>query len=137
MIDSFFKNESQEEPTQEIPDLKEDKKEESSESLKTDDFISEEGRISAVLSYLPFLCFIPLLNMRENKEARFHARQGVLLFLIEILAIVFLIDGISRFIFKAILIIAIAFSIVGIYFALKGKNYKLPVIGDIIDKYKL
>ncbi|NOY88540.1 MAG: hypothetical protein GXO93_03995 [FCB group bacterium] len=137
MVDSFFKNESQEESTQEIPDLKEDKKEKSSESLETDNFISEEGRIAAILSYLPVLCFIPLLNMRENKEARFHARQGVLLFLIEILAVVFLIDGISHFIFKAILIIAVAFSIVGIYFALKGKNYRLPIIGDIIDKYKL
>jgi uncharacterized membrane protein len=61
----------------------------------------------------------------------------VLLFLVEVLALIFLIDGISDFVFKAILICAVALSVVGIYFALQGKNYKLPVVGDLADKAKL
>ena len=93
--------------------------------------------MAAIMSYIPILCFIPLLNMKDNKEAHFHARQGVMLFLIEVLAIIFLIDGISRFVFKALLIVAVALSVVGIYFALQGKNYKLPIIGDFADKAKL
>ena len=75
--------------------------------------------------------------MKENKEAHFHARQGVLLFLIEVIAVIFLIPGISGFVFKALLIVAVALSVVGIYFALQGKNYKLPIIGDLADKAKL
>jgi len=135
MTDSFFRNDPEPEETkQELPELKELGKE--SENTGGS-FETQEGRMAAILSYIPFLCFIPLLNMKDNQEARFHARQGVLLFLIEMVAIIFLIDGISDFIFKGILLVAIALSAVGIYFAVQGKNYKLPVIGDMADKSKL
>lgn len=138
MTDSFFKNEPEEKPTGEIPTL-DDSKADSNQQARPDgeSFISEEGRMAAIMSYIPILCFIPLLSMKENKEAHFHARQGVLLFLIEVIAVIFLIPGISGFVFKALLIVAVALSVVGIYFALQGKNYKLPIIGDLADKAKL
>ena len=139
MTDSFFKDstESDKNPVT-IPELENSKEDGAkTEYAYTGAFQSEEGRLAAILSYIPLLCFIPLLNMRENHEARFHARQGVLLFLIELIAVLFLIDGISDFVFKAILVGAVVLSVVGIYFALQGKNYKLPVIGDIADKSKL
>ncbi|UCG62632.1 MAG: hypothetical protein JSV52_04935 [Candidatus Zixiibacteriota bacterium] len=138
MTESFFKNEPEEKPTGEIPGL--DDNADAGESQQTggsEAFQSEEGRMAAIMAYIPILCFIPLLNMKDNKEAHFHARQGVLLFLIEVLAIIFLIPGISNFVFKAVLIVAVALSVVGIYFALQGKNFKLPVIGDLADKAKL
>ena len=138
MTDSFFKPEPEEKPTGDIPDLNEQDNQNTGEKIKDDDsFKSEEGRMAAILSYIPVLCFIPLLNMKDNKEARFHARQGVLLFLVELIAVIFLIDGISNFVFKAILIVAITLSVVGIIFSLQGKSYKLPVIGDLADKSKL
>lgn len=101
--------------------------------------LSEDDRLAAILSYIPFLCFIPLVNInwRENKEARFHARQGIVLFLIELVAVVLLIDDLARFVFKALLILAAALSIAGIYFAMQGKRIKLPIIGDIADKANL
>jgi len=98
---------------------------------------SEESRLAALIAYVPFLCFIPLINMRDNKSALFHARQGVILFLIELAAAVFLIDGISDFFFKAVLLAAVALSAAGIYSALQGKKFRLPVIGDLADKTKL
>src|SRR3972149_8973394 len=61
-------------------------------------FATEEERLAAVMSYIPFLCFVPLLNMKTTKEARLHARQGVILFLIELVAALFLIDRISNFV---------------------------------------
>jgi uncharacterized membrane protein len=97
----------------------------------------EESRLAALIAYIPFLCFIPLINMRENKSALFHARQGTILFLVELAAAVFLIDGISDFFFKAVLVAAVVMSAAGIYFALQGKNFRLPVIGDLADKTKL
>ncbi|MBI5267328.1 MAG: hypothetical protein HY851_08860 [candidate division Zixibacteria bacterium] len=102
-----------------------------------DEVGSEESRLAALIAYVPFLCFIPLLNMRDNKTALFHARQGVILFLIELLAAVFLIDGISDFFFKGVLLAAVALSAAGIYSALQGKKFRLPVIGDLADKTKL
>ena len=138
MADSFFKNEPSETPSGSIPNLDEN----AAESVEKPEaaqqgFQTEEGRLAAILSYIPLLCFIPLLNMKDNKEARFHARQGVILFLIELVAVLFLVDGISDFVFKGILIVAVALSVVGIYFALQGKSYKLPIIGDLADKTKL
>ena len=138
MADSFFKNEPSETPSGSIPNLDEN----AAESIEKPEaaqqgFQTEEGRLAAILSYIPLLCFIPLLNMKDNKEARFHARQGVILFLIELVAVLFLVDGISDFVFKGILIVAVALSVVGIYFALQGKSYKLPIISDLADKTKL
>lgn len=138
MTESFFKDESTEEPSGKIPDLDVTGDGVTHETgPEPAGFSSEEGRMAAVMSYIPILCFVPLLNMKDNKEARFHARQGVLLFLIELLAVIFLVDGISEFVFKAVLIVAVALSVAGVYFALQGKNYKLPIIGDLVDKTKL
>jgi uncharacterized membrane protein len=99
--------------------------------------LPEEARVAAVLSYIPFLCFIPLLNMRDNKEAFFHARQGLILFLFELLAALFLIGALSNLVFKLVLIFTLASSVVGIFYVLQGKKIRLPIIGDLADKIKL
>ncbi len=129
---SFFDNQSDDKSSGEIPNL-------DGSNTQSEDgrFATDEGRLAAIMSYIPFLCFIPLLNMKHNEEARFHARQGVMLFLIELLAALFLVDRIANFVFTAVLIVAVAFAIAGIYFALQGKNYKLPIVGDLADKSRL
>lgn len=98
---------------------------------------AEDIKMASIMAYIPFLCFVPLLNVSSSKDVRFHARQGVILFIIELVAALFLIDQVSDFFFKVILIFAVALSVAGLIFAAQGKNYKLPVIGDLIDKTKL
>ncbi len=137
MTDSFFKDEIDQTEKSDIPSLEEGDSEGIGGSSRSDSFLTEEGRMAAIMSYIPFLCFVPLLNMKDNKEARLHARQGVLLFLIELVAVLFLVDGISDFVFRAVLILAVALSVAGIFFSLQGKNYKLPLIGDLAEKTKL
>ena len=138
MTESFFHEQPDTNPESEISPLDEsDSEEPQSSGEDLHGFKTEEGRMAAIMSYIPFLCFLPLLNMKENKEAQFHARQGVMLFLIELLAVLFLVDGISQFVFQAVLIVAAALSVAGIYFALQGKNYKLPIISDLVKKSKL
>ena len=138
MNDSFFDSQSDEKPTGSIPPLEDEGDFQSqSPEAEEDGFTTEEGRLAAVMSYIPFLCFIPLLNMKRNKEARFHARQGVVLFLVELIAALFLIDRISSFVFTAVLLAAAALSVAGIVFALQGKNYRLPIISDLADKSNL
>ena len=137
MADSFFPEEDVKAPAPEQAEDTASLSESSPQVQDDDDLNLEESRLAALIAYVPFLCFIPLLNMRENKAALFHARQGVILFLIELAAAVFLIDGISDFFFKAILVAAVALSAAGIYSALQGKKFRLPVIGDLADKTKL
>jgi len=49
----------------------------------------ERGRLLAAVAYLPTLCFLGLLGAPENAFIGFHARQGFLLFMIEVLLVVF------------------------------------------------
>jgi len=141
MSDSFFHNEPNEKPSGSIPSLDGEKQEQQDNqqsgpqgqgSLGTDD-----GRLAAIMAYIPFLCFVPLLSMKNNSEARFHARQGFVLFIIELIAVLFLIPGLSALVFKVVLIACAGMAIAGVYFALQGKNYKLPLVGDLADRTKL
>jgi uncharacterized membrane protein len=100
-------------------------------------FDNDRAVLAAILSYIPFLCLIPLLQMRDIEEARFHSRQGFILFLIELLALFFLIPGLSGLFWKAILIFALGASVAGIIFGIQGKLYRLPIIGDYAERLKI
>src|SRR5439155_4094025 len=49
----------------------------------------QRGRLLAAVAYLPGLCLLGLLGAPENAFIGFHARQGFLLFMIEIAFVVF------------------------------------------------
>lgn len=90
-----------------------------------------------VFSYVPILCLAPILRMGDDENLRFHARQGLVLFLIEIIAALFLIPALSSLFWKAILIGCIGSAVAGILFSLQGKKYRLPIIADLADKIKI
>ncbi|MFH2034875.1 MAG: hypothetical protein ABIJ45_00605 [Candidatus Zixiibacteriota bacterium] len=131
MEDSFFKKED--DHNTEIPRLN-DLGSERNGGVEED---RDRALIAAILSYIPFLCLIPLIQMRDNPQARFHSKQGLILFLIEIIAALFLIPGVSSLIWKFVIIAALGASLAGIIFGIQGKEYKLPFVGDIADKMKL
>ena len=97
----------------------------------------EEGKTAAILAYVPFLCFFALINKKDNPFALKHGKQGLLLFLIEIVAVVFLLPKISQLFWNAVLILCLVFVILGILYALQGKDWKIPYIGDWADKLNI
>jgi len=97
----------------------------------------EEGKAAAILGYVPFLCFIPLIKMRDNPFAHRHGKQGLLLFLVELLALFFTFDFISDLFWGIILIAAVVVAMVGILYSLQGKEFTVPVVGDLADKIKI
>ena len=125
-IESFF--------PAELPEENSLQKTESQVSGDGERIRSEEARLAAVMSYIPFLCFIPLLTMRHNTEALFHARQGLLIFLIELGAAILTIDKVADFLFRAILVLAVVAAASGVYLALQGRHYRLPYIGNLADR---
>jgi uncharacterized membrane protein len=136
MTESFFPQENEITPPPEpapTPEPVAPKEEAPSDDL------TDEGRLAAILSYIPFLCFVPLMNInwKENEEARFHARQGIVLFVIEMLAVIMLVDDVAKFVFRVLLIVAVSLAAAGIYFAVQGKRFRLPLISDIADKARL
>jgi len=86
----------------------------------------EEGRAMALLAYVPFLCFIPFLKGRNSNNFVYqHGKQGVLLFLFEIIVLL------GAFFWKAALFIAAILAIVGIVYVIQGKKWSIPWIGSL------
>jgi fumarate reductase subunit D len=97
----------------------------------------EEGKGAAILGYIPFMCFVPLIKMRDNPFALKHGKQGLILFIIEIAAVIFLRPKISVLIWSMVIVLCLACAVAGIFFALQGQEWKIPFIGDFADKFKV
>jgi hypothetical protein len=54
------------------------------EALEVDQEDADQHRMVGVLSYLGFLCFLPLVMAKDSPYAKYHANQGFVLFLLEI-----------------------------------------------------
>ncbi len=106
------------------------------DEAKRKDLIGE-GKAAAILGYIPFMCFVPLVKMRENPFAVKHGKQGLILFIIEIIAAIFLLPQINFIFWGLVILLCLAAAAAGIFFALQGQDWKIPFIGDLADKIKL
>jgi uncharacterized membrane protein len=131
MSDSFFDHDNADNSTPRQGAIPELNGEESTERP------SEERRMAAIMAYIPLLCFVPLIKMRDDPYAYFHARQGLVLFFIEVIAFIFSFPHLSQLFWTVIIVGCIGAAVAGIIFAIQGKKYKLPVIGDLADKLRM
>ncbi len=92
-----------------------------------------DDKLWSILSYIPILCLIPLLQEETNSELRLHARQGVVLMLLEILICILLIPGVTTVLFSVGLLICIVFALIGAFNASQSKYWRIPVISDIAE----
>lgn len=106
------------------------------EKLNEDQEIAE-GRAAALLAYVPFMCFVPLLKMRHNPFALRHGKQGLVLFLVEMLALFFYIPFVSRHFWAFVLIMALLASGYGVLQVLQGRDWRLPLLGGLAEKIRL
>ena len=94
----------------------------------------DENKIIASLSYVWILCLIPLLLKRDSKFTQFHAKQGLVLFFVEILA------GLVAWfpVFGQLLVLLlIVISIVAIIKTLNGEQWEIPVIYEWSKKINI
>jgi len=98
---------------------------------------TEEQRMAAVMAYIPVICFVPLLKMRDDPYVYFHARQGLVLFFLEIVAFIFSFPHLSQLFWTVMIIACIGAAVAGAMFAMQGKMHKLPLIGDVAEKLKV
>ncbi|MFA5359593.1 MAG: hypothetical protein WC349_01375 [Patescibacteria group bacterium] len=90
----------------------------------------EKNKTVAALSYFWILFLIPLLGKKHSKFCQFHAKQGLILFIISFVA---WIPVIGWLVGLAILVIAI----LGILKTLEGTWWKIPYIYDYSKKINL
>jgi uncharacterized membrane protein len=94
-----------------------------------------EGKVFAILAYLPFLCIIPLLFRKDNDFVLSHGKQGLVIFVAEIG--VFILSIVFAWLFRIGMFILLTLSFIGIIAVLKGRNIELPVISKIAEKITL
>jgi fumarate reductase subunit D len=129
MSEQIFGAEEDREKSKE-PDKGEADKEKENEMI-------EEGKTAAILGYVPFMCFVPLMKMKDNPFAVKHGKQGLILFFIEMIAIIFLLPKISDLFWGMVILLCLACAVAGILFAIQGKDWKIPFLGDLADKIKI
>ena len=99
---------------------------------------AEENKLIAAISYLSILCLVGLLGKKDSPFVQHHAKQGLVLFVIEIgLMVVNIIPILGQIIWLFGSIAVMILAIMGIINAVQGKKADLPLIGDLAKKVNL
>ena len=92
----------------------------------------EDGKLMAILSYVGVLSLVPYLAEKDNKWVRYHAIQGVNLFIIEVIFYIIRVIPILGWIVGWLgSIVTLVISIIGIVNACNGEAKELPIVGKI------
>ncbi len=91
--------------------------------------VSAEEKVWGAIAYIWILSLVALAARKNNDFVRFHANQGLLLF---VASIIFWFIPILGWLLN--LLIGVM-AIVGIVKALQGKKWELPVAADLADKF--
>lgn len=102
------------------------------------------NKVMAVLAYFGPLVLVPIFGAKDSKFARFHANQGLVLFILDVAygiivsilntifyAISFGFGAIMSTILGLVWILIAILAIIGIVNASQGKAKELPIIGKI------
>ncbi len=93
----------------------------------------ESLKWQAALAYLPLICLIPLFLNRDDAFIQRHARQGFILFIALLLAMLLQID----LIWNIVIALCIAAAVVGALGILLRGDIKIPLLSDFADKLKI
>ena len=91
----------------------------------------KENKLMAALAYIGILVLIPIFAAKDSKFARFHANQGLVLFIISFIAGALATAKVLGWLFGIVDFVCLILAIVGIVYAVQGKAKELPVIGNI------
>ena len=92
----------------------------------------KNNKLMAAISYIWILFLVPLFAAKDDAFARFHANQGLVLFLAGIaLGIIGIIPFVGPIVAGIGGLVTFVFMILGIINALKGEMKPLPLIGGI------
>ena len=99
----------------------------------------EDGKGMAILSYIGILALIPYLSEKNNKFVMYHAKQGLNLFILEIiasvalsvLAVTIILIPLIAVLSPIVGILSFVLSIIGIVNVCNGEEKELPIINKI------
>lgn len=94
---------------------------------------AKKNKAVSILAYLWILFFLPLVVCPDSKFGRFHANQGLILFLFStvgniILRLIPLVGGVLGWIYTVLMVLLM---LIGMVHAYQGKTEALPLIGNL------
>ena len=92
----------------------------------------EQLKVPAILAYIPFLFFIPMLKSSGSQYSKFISNQGLTITVIYTIAIIISKLFLIKFLSPLISFVALALSVLGIADVLNGRVRKLPIIHQFI-----
>jgi uncharacterized membrane protein len=115
------------------------------ESLEVDQTDVDNNKIFGILAYLGPMCFIPIIVAKESPFAKYHANQGLVLFLLEVVILIVLAvldeiiysifpGGFARVLTTLALVLYFApliLFVLGVINAAAGKCVPLPYVGGV------
>ncbi len=90
----------------------------------------EQNKTIAALSYVSILFLIPLLGKKRSKFSQFHAKQGLILFIVSFICYIPVFG-------QLLALVLIVVSIIGILKCLEGAWWKIPYVYDLSKKINL
>jgi len=107
-------------------------------TVKQEVTVSSEVKIYSVLAYFGVLCLVALLANKGNDYVKFHAKQGIVLFVIETIAgILTLVPILGHIAWMLVMLICGILSLLGMIQALMGNKWDIPFIADWARKITL
>jgi len=120
--------------------MKNNKREEVKVEVITNNFSKkeiEDGKLMGILSYISILSLIPYLTEKNNRFIMYHAKQGVNLFLLEVICsvvlsvigpLLWLLLWAVGLVSALVSLASLALSIIGIVNVCNGQAKELPYI---------
>lgn len=103
----------------------------------SEEIAPQEHRLMAALSYVHILCLVPLLTQRDNEFVQYHAKQGLVLFVVEVIVFMGFFSIILTWLSPILLLATFVGSVAGIIFALQGKKQDLPGVQWVVEKLNI
>ena len=96
----------------------------------------EKNKVYAILAYLGILFLIPMLAAKDSPFAQYHAKQGMVLLIAEVILsvagwVLALVWFFGWWMVDILWLVCVVFAILGIINASNGKMQPLPVIGNL------
>lgn len=91
---------------------------------------NSDSNLMGALSYVWILSVVMLIVKKDDEFVKFHAKQGLVLFIASFIGVVPVIGW-------AIWLVVVVLCIIGFIKALSGEKYKVPIVGDIAEKISL
>tara|TARA_B100000315_G_scaffold16484_1_gene14723 strand:- start:73 stop:399 length:327 start_codon:yes stop_codon:yes gene_type:complete len=94
----------------------------------------KEGAPFALLSYVLFLWILTFIFQKDNRFALFHARQGLVIFLGNVICLPLIFIPVFSSLFVFLELVLVVISLYGMYLSVTARCERIYLISDIADR---